>query len=428
MEQKKILYMGIDLTDTQAMVSLFGRGMEEPETIMTGAAKERYGIPAAMYLADSGHTFYGEEALKRKENPQGDFFDHLYQRALEEADGEQQFYQGLLRQFIQRLIRLKDRYRFDAQELCVSITVPEITKQVVAVFHRIREELKLSKEQFFLMDHGESFFAHTYHQEALLWQHDVALFDFASKQVTFYLLHRRHGAKVQMVTAEKKVWEVPLYVHQDARVKDDFFSNLIREAFASHMISAVYFVGDGFDGAWLKESLRVLGGNKRVFLGKNLFTKGACYAAYRYTDASFWGFFYNCDYKMQGEIRLQVQRDGENAAIRLVEAGQNWFAPAPEYTLLYDGIPELSVTIGEIGRINTQTSVFQLTDLPDRPEKTLRFRIRALAKNGRNVVLRLEDDGFGELFESSGKVWEFPVTFESEERPSAYDRKYKKAF
>ena len=61
MEQKKILYMGIDLTDTQAMVSLFGRGMEEPETIMTGAAKERYGIPAAMYLADSGHTFTGRK-------------------------------------------------------------------------------------------------------------------------------------------------------------------------------------------------------------------------------------------------------------------------------------------------------------------------------------------------------------------------------
>lgn len=82
MEQKKILYMGIDLTDEQAMVSLFGRGMEEPETIMTGASKERYGIPVAMYLADSGHIFYGEEALRRKENPQGDFFDHLYQRAL----------------------------------------------------------------------------------------------------------------------------------------------------------------------------------------------------------------------------------------------------------------------------------------------------------------------------------------------------------
>lgn len=61
MEQKKILYMGIDLTDEQAMVSLFGRGMEEPETIMTGASKERYGIPVAMYLADSGHIFMGKK-------------------------------------------------------------------------------------------------------------------------------------------------------------------------------------------------------------------------------------------------------------------------------------------------------------------------------------------------------------------------------
>lgn len=124
-----------------------------------------------------------------------------------------------------------------------------------------------------------------------------------------------------------------------------------------------------FDGDWLKESLRVLGGNKRVFLGKNLFTKGACYAGYRYTDASFWGFFYNCDYKMQGEIRMQVQCGEENIEIRLVEAGKNWFASMPEYVLLYDGTPELSVTIGEIGQIHAQTRVFPLTDLPDRPEK-----------------------------------------------------------
>ena len=98
----------------------------------------------------------------------------------------------------------------------------------------------------------------------------------------------------------------------------------------------------------------------------------------------------------------------------------------PEYVLLYDGTPELSVTIGEIGQNHAQTRVFPLTDLPDRPEKTLRFRIRALAENGRKVVLRLEDDGFGELFESSGKVWEFPVTFEPEEKRSLYDRKYRK--
>ena len=167
MEQKKILYMGIDLTDEQAMVSLFGRGMEEPETIMTGASKERYGIPVAMYLADSGHIFYGEEALRRKENPQGDFFDHLYQRALDETESESKFYQGLLRQFVQRLIQLKDRYRFDAQELCVCITVPEITKQVVTVFQWMCKELGLFGEQFFLMDHGESFFGLTFHQSTL---------------------------------------------------------------------------------------------------------------------------------------------------------------------------------------------------------------------------------------------------------------------
>ena len=32
--------------------------------------------------------------------------------------------------------------------------------------------------------------------------------------------------------------------------------------------------GDGFDGDWMKEVFRVLGPNRRVFVGKNLYTKG----------------------------------------------------------------------------------------------------------------------------------------------------------
>lgn len=156
MEQKKILYMGIDLTDEQAMVSLFGRGMEEPETIMTGASKS--GMAPVASIWRSGHIFYGEEALRRKENPQGDFLIICISRALDETESESKFYQGLLRQFVQRLIQLKDRYRFDAQEMCVCITVPEITKQVVTVFQWMCKELGLFGEQFFLMDSWRKFF------------------------------------------------------------------------------------------------------------------------------------------------------------------------------------------------------------------------------------------------------------------------------
>lgn len=409
------IYIGIDLTETYAMVSLFGSGMKEPKTIAVGG-EERYGIPLAMYLSGSGKTFYGEEALRRRENPQGEFFTDLYRKALEEFEEESTFYQGLLRQFLQRLIRLKDRYgsAANAMELCLGLTVPEITDDVIRLFEQIRKELEFSEENFFLMDHAESFFAHTYHQDNMLWQHEVVLFDFTEHEVCFYLLHRKGGRSLQMVTAEKKSWDVPEYVVPDSQVRDEFFANIIRESFANHMISAVYFVGDGFDGNWLKESLRVLGTNKRVFLGKNLFTKGVCYAAYRYSDSANWGFFYQCDYKTQGEIFLHIQKEGSPALIRLLEAGRNWYYETPAYEFLYDGTPELVFEIGTIGQINHRRQTVELTDLPQRPYKTIRLRIQAVAQNGRQAQVHISDTGFGAFFEPTGKKWTVPMSFDTD--------------
>ena len=70
--------------------------------------------------------------------------------------------------------------------------------------------------------------------------------------------------------------------------------------------------------------------------------------------------------------------------------------------------------ISRIGAANSQVLHLELTDLPDRPEAALRFRIQAIPKNGTEVTLRLSDDGFGEFFKSSGKIWEFPVALDME--------------
>ena len=420
MEQKKI-YIGIDLTDTQAMVTMYAAGMKEPDTIAVGG-EERYGIPLAIYLSNMGKAFYGEEALRRKEQPQGEFFDDLYQKALAEIGEESNFYEGLLRQFLQRLIRLKSRFGADTDtaQICLGITIPELTEDVFSLFDQIRKEMELPEDAFFLMDHGESFFAHTYHQDVVIWQHEVALFDFSEKKVSFYLLHRKGGRNLQMVTAEQKCWEVPAHVLPDSPVRDEFFANIIRQAFSNHMISAVYFVGDGFDGGWLKESLRVLGTNKRVFLGKNLFTKGACYGAYRYSSCPDWGFFYQCEYKTQGEIFLQIQKEGSPTLLRLLEAGRNWDYEPPAYELLYDGTPEIVFEIGEIGHGNRRRQSFTLTDMPERPVRTIRFRVQARALDGRRVEVHISDTGFGSFFESTGKTWTVPVVFDTEDKKTGY--------
>ena len=414
MDQKKEFYVGIDIGRGRAMISLYREDQKEPETVSTVRGKEKFGIPLAMFLEKNGTAYYGDEALKRREQPNGDFFEDIYERAQQEETEETTLYHGLLVQFIRRLIRLKERYSLKNNPACVAITVPVLSQQVITLLEYVRQELELSEKELVVMDYAESFFLHTYHQEAVLWQHDVAMFFFQGLELTFYLLHRKSGLKVQLVTSEQKHWQVPESICTHADLMDEYFSNVVREAFANHAISTVYFVGDGFDGDWLRESLRVMGTNKRGFLGKNLLTRGAAYGAWRYSSSGSWGFFFNCDYKMQGELDLRIESQGADGFIRLIEAGQNWFCQTPSFKLLYGGIPEIVLKISQIGVANSQLLHLELTDLPDRPESALRFRIQAIPKNGTEVTLRLSDDGFGEFFKSSGKIWEFPVTLEVE--------------
>lgn len=73
MDQKKEFYVGIDIGRDRAMISLYREDQKEPETISTVRGMEKFGIPLVMFLEKKGTTYYGDEALKRKEQPNGDF-------------------------------------------------------------------------------------------------------------------------------------------------------------------------------------------------------------------------------------------------------------------------------------------------------------------------------------------------------------------
>ena len=165
MDQKKEFYVGIDIGRDRAMISLYRDDQKEPETISTVRGMEKFGIPLVMFLEKKGTTYYGDEALKRKEQPNGDFFEDIYEGALQEQTEETTLYHGLFVQFVRRLIRLKERYGLKGDPTCVAITVPVLSQQAIALLQYVRQELDFSEKELIFMDYAESFFLHTYHQE-----------------------------------------------------------------------------------------------------------------------------------------------------------------------------------------------------------------------------------------------------------------------
>ncbi len=406
MEQKNRLFIGIDLNNVRAMVSLYCDGMAEPETVSTISGEEHFRIPTAVFCTYEGKHYFGDEAVKRKDDPDGSYFSDLYREALDENNI---IYRNMLVLFLRRLIRFSERFEERMLEPYLAVAVPEIDDDVVSLFSGIRDELGFSAENFQLMDYSESFFAYAYHQDPSVYRHDVVLFDYEKDEVLSILLHVDAPGEIKRVAAITENWDFPGYLVGQDTAMDEFFSNIVQEAFEKNIISGVYFVGDGFDGDWMNASLRAVGPNKRVFMGKNLYTVGACHAAYCYLYPDGWNYYFDCPYKLQGEITIQVLDGGEQRYIRLVQLGENWFAPTEKYYLLYDGNPTIETWTRFRQKMSAKKDSFTLEFIPERAPRSIRLSIQAFPVNGKEVVLRVRDEGFGELFESSGKLWEFPI-------------------
>ncbi len=406
MEEKEKLFIGIDLNNVRAMVSLFYDEMEEPETVSTIPGEEHFRIPTAIYAAEDGTCYYGDEAVRRRDDPEGTFFSGLYEKALSE---ENVIYRNRFVQFLRRLLKFADKYEAYELEPVLTLTVPDLTDDAVRLFQFVREELGFPWERFFLTDYGESFYGFVYHQDPSVYTHDVALFDYEKEQISYILLHADASGMIRRVTSQRDRWEFPGYLEGMAASMDEYFAGIIGQAFDKVIASAVYFVGDGFDGGWMNTCLRRIGPNKRVFKGKNLYTVGACYIGELFLKTEGWNYYYDCPYKMQGEITLKVLRDNDSSFIRLVELGENWFVPTKKFLLLYDGNPVLETYTRVRERMNARVDSFVLEYLPEREPRSIRLGIRAFPKSGTEVSLRVTDEGFGEQFDPSGKVWEFSI-------------------
>ena len=81
-------YLGIDLSDSYAMVSFYELNMSEPETVSLIAGSENYHIPTLLARRKNvGMWYYGDEAQKMAKTSEVICVDSLLRRAVaEEAD------------------------------------------------------------------------------------------------------------------------------------------------------------------------------------------------------------------------------------------------------------------------------------------------------------------------------------------------------
>ena len=402
-------YIGIDIDDTYAVVSFFSNGMKEPETFSMITGSEIYQVPVKLTKKqDSEQWCIGEEAEKQ----QGQVIDCLFSRALkqEEIVIKEICYQAqeLLLIYIKKLIAYV-RGIYEVKVLArLVISIERLTKESTELLQWLQKELGLAQSEFQMLDRKSAFYYFVFRQPESLWKYDVCLYDYRGEKLTCLCLKRQMNTKPQLITIEEQVTEL------DRNKKDESFAQVLQSHMKGHAVSCAYLVGNAFDGGWMKQSLTFLCRGRRAFMGKNLYAKGACYAAIMAGEGMLWPYVYLGDNELKVTMSLKVRNLNKEEFFVLLHAGESIYKAERQCEVILEEGKEISIWLKPFNNQEEKVEKLILRDLPERENKTTRLQIAAKPVSDTEIKIIIIDLGFGEIVKSSGMIWESVLSVKGE--------------
>lgn len=417
--------VGYDLGKTASQISFCVLNTDEVETVSSVAGTQQYNIPTVLCKRSGvNQWFYGKEALKYAREENGILVEDLMTLA---ERGEEVIVEGegydpaaLLTLFVKRSLSLLNMRLSLSQVEAFMFTVEDLTPRMVEVLSKVAAGLSLKAEHVLFQSYVESFYYYTLHQPKELWQYNVMIFDYSrSLKSICFECNRKTSPKVVFINSNsypgmaRESFDVDEEERQEKmKALDAGFLRIAKAEMEGSLFSTVYLLGDGFKEDWASDSLRYLCRNRRVFQGNNLYSKGACYGALERlvpSEESRTHVYLGAD-KLKSNIGMKVLRRGEDSYFAILDAGTNWYEVSADFEVILESGDTVDFIITPLTGERVMDKRITLEGLPERPRNTtrLKFHIEMTAVN--QVMVTVEDMGFGEIFPSSGKGWSQTIT------------------
>ena len=359
--------IGYELNERYCQISYYHEENQEPQTLET--------------IAYSAHN--------------------LYVRAIKHESDE---IVHLLREFIEKSLS-----RFESIGQIV-FTVPKLNVDIVRMLKGIAKRMGIDKDNVYVQDYKESFCNFMIYQPKELWQYEAALFHCDRHEVKAYMLRKlRTGYgkgrdafitvdEVASARMEELAAVYPVLNVDRAKEADIQFKQFVQGVFDKKLVSSVFLVGEGFENNWYPQSLKVLCNGRRAFLGNNLYSKGACYTAYkrslRYEDS----LIYLDETKMMNQICLKLRMQGVDKWYPIVSWGSRWYESDMKCEVLLENTDDIEIHIESLVGAEMRVERVSLEGLPKRKNYTLRLQVKVMMRNEKCCCISFKDMGFGEFF------------------------------
>ena len=416
----KEIFLGLDLCKKNIQMSYFQEDKQEPESICQLNNTETYQMPNVMFFSEKEETWYvGNEVSNVRFLEEGTMIEDV----LENVDSSEHVmvknkdytYEELL------LILLKthiDEFisRWEDGKLCaLTVALETYQPKVYKVLGRLQEELGLLQEQFYIMSHENAFFQYVMNQDEKLRNNSVAMFEYGTEGMEYYRIDKKYQGKTKIFFMQRENLKSELtygMLFEDVEQLDKLFADIARVKMKETYISMVYLTGPGFNDQWIEESTKVLCDGRRVFMGQNIYTKGACYHAKLGAYEKDKDCILCTEESMPLDIGISVgDTEGRNYFYPIAVGGREWYNMKGKATLFLDDTNRVDLVYQDKVTKEIKKEVIEIHGLPKRPPKTTKLSLEIELFDERTGAIVIRDVGFGKIYPTTNKIYrkEFTV-------------------
>lgn len=408
MNEIRDLIIGIDFGKEYSQICYYDRKAGEPVSVPVKVGSSQVEIPACICKRAGQSEYYiGLEAEYFAREKDGVLLDNLYEISQQEklirlADEEKEPAEYLA-VYLKGLLKFLGVMEIVKNTRALVITTPFLDPIQVGNWKKACTLVGFPSEKCYLMDYEESFFYYVFTQKKEIWNRNIAWYSFQGNTVTFRCFEMKPGdSPIQIRLTDPVSRELPV----ENSVRDAAFTRFIRDTIGTEVISSVHMNGIGFDQEWAYESVKLLCYQRRkVFYGNNLYARGACAAGMERKELkNLKSYRYMSHSLVVSNVGMEMRVMGAPAYYPLIQAGKSWYECQASCELILDDTEELIFSVTEQDGEKRKISM-PLPGLPKRPNKTTRLSLELEYISEKECRITVKDQGFGDLYPSSGKVW-----------------------
>lgn len=414
MDTKQLL-LGIDIERDTMLISyqaLSKATYHEPVTVREKGSEQDGIALAAAWDKDRQEWVYGTAAFAYTDTRADAIFERFFADDTFHSDEMICSYEEIVTGYIRYCLQLLHSLQPKPQNTVLVLTVDQVTKTVYDKLKAAFAELGFRPEDIIIRGHQESFFYYMTAQDEKLWGHAVLLLDYRDEILFLYRMNIDRRTKPKLVRTEL-LGSLALISpigrsEEERRGADEKMVHFLIELTAGQQHSSLFLVGSIFEERWFKGSLQYMAKLGRVFQGRNLFSRGAIYAGLKRLarkDQAPEEFFIGED-MVTTNIGLDVIRRGKESYFPLLAAGTNWYDTEVAYEFLLQDEESLRFSLQSLSGKQSRVHEMLLPGLVKRAHKTVRIRIQLRCESKNVIDIRVTEQGFGEFFAGTGKVWE----------------------